>query len=163
MLYADLLLLKTATLNKFVVNMCGISVPTLTTDVAKEIVGKICESAAESIKRQCGREYGFAADDEELRATDLSTLTSDELDGLPTNNCINERDLNLTRRQLFQNVAIESSELRTFGKHGPIKSKKAHTLDRISQKIALVLAERERRSGVHNIRLQVTSFTILTL
>ena len=89
-LYADLLLLKADTLNKFVVNMRGIPVPTLTTDAAKEIVGKMCESAAESIKRQCGREYGFADGDKELRATDLSTLTSDELDGLPTNNCINE-------------------------------------------------------------------------
>ena len=40
---------------------------------------------------KCGREYGYAEHD--LRATDLSTLSADDLDGLPTNNCINEQDL----------------------------------------------------------------------
>ena len=169
-LYADLLLLKTDTLNKFVVNMRGIPVPTLTTDVAKEIVGKMCESAAESIKRQCGREYGFADDDEELRATDLSTLTSDELDGLPTNNCINERDLSKFDKEAIvskcRNRKFRAKNIRN--NMVLYKSKKAQTLDRISKKIALVLAEREKKWDaeqwkIHNIRLQVTSFTILTL
>ena len=46
------------------------------------------------------------------------------------------------------------------------KSNKAQTLDRISKKIALVLAEREKKWDaeqwkLHNIRLQVTYFTIL--
>ena len=53
----------------------------------------MCSYAAESIKRKCGREYGFADDGEHLHATDISKLTSTEREGLPTNNCISERDL----------------------------------------------------------------------
>ena len=50
-----------------------------------------CVSAAEAVLCQCGREYGFS--DEPLRATDISTLTPEEREGLPTNNCISEGDL----------------------------------------------------------------------
>ena len=67
-------------------------VTVLSTDVAKEITGMMCISAAEALKRQCGREYGFAGNDK-LRATDISQLTPEERAGLPTNNCISERDL----------------------------------------------------------------------
>jgi len=40
----------------------------LTTDLVKEICDMMCLSAAEAVKLQCGREYGFADADEELRA-----------------------------------------------------------------------------------------------
>ena len=91
-LYEDLLQMKTDTLTKFVVKICRMPVPGLTTVASKAIGEKMCISAAESIKRQCGREYDFANDNETLRATDISQLTTEELEGLPTNNCINERD-----------------------------------------------------------------------
>ena len=51
----------------------------------------MCTSTAEAVKLQCGREYGFS--DIPGRATDISKLSPTERAGLPTNNCINERDL----------------------------------------------------------------------
>ena len=88
-LYNDLLEKKTVTLEKFVVKIQGMSVPELSTDVGK-VIDLMCSSVAESIKRQCVKEYGFADDGEHLRATDISKLTSTEREGFPTNNCISE-------------------------------------------------------------------------
>ena len=51
----------------------------------------MCVFAASSIKLQCGRENGFS--DDAKRASDISKLTKAERSGLPTNNCISERDL----------------------------------------------------------------------
>ena len=90
-LYSNLLQKKTDTLEKFVVSIHGMPVTVLSTDVAKEITG-MCISAAEALKRQCGREHGFAGNGK-LQATDISQLTPEERAGLPTNNCISERDL----------------------------------------------------------------------
>ena len=57
----------------------------------------MCLSAATTIELQCGREYGFS-DGEKLRATDLSSLTSQELNDLPTN-IISEHDLSRLDRK----------------------------------------------------------------
>ena len=67
-------------------------IPTLSSELATEIVTMMCHSAAEAVKLQCGREYGFS-EGEEKRATDLSTLSEAELDGYETNNLKSERDL----------------------------------------------------------------------
>ena len=67
-LYNDLLEKKIATLDKFVVKMRRMPDPELSTDAATIIVGRMCLSAAECIKRQYGREYGFADE-----GTDTST------------------------------------------------------------------------------------------
>ena len=91
-LYKDLNDKKVDTLNKFVVSIHGMSTPTLSNDLSKKIIDKMCISAAAAVKLQCGREYGFS-DGDKLRATDLSSLTEVELVGLPTNNLVNERDL----------------------------------------------------------------------
>ena len=53
----------------------------------------MCVSAAKAVKLQCGREYGFADQGEKQRATDLSKLKRQELEGLPTENLITERFL----------------------------------------------------------------------
>ena len=56
------------------------------TEVEELIVKQLCVSAAEGVKLQCGREYGFADGEQPLRATDLTKLTKAELKDLPTNN-----------------------------------------------------------------------------
>ena len=79
------------TLNTFVVKMHGMPVPSISTELEKEIVGLMCVAAAGAIQRQCGREYGFSS--EPTRATNISKLTREQRRSLPTNNCISERDL----------------------------------------------------------------------
>ena len=75
------------------------AIPEISDGVEEKIVGLMCLSSAAAIQRQCGREYGFA-DGEDLHVTDISSLSSKELHGLPTNNCISERDLpNLIKKQ----------------------------------------------------------------
>ena len=145
-LHQDLLQMKTDTLKEFVVTIRHIPVPTLTNEASEELIKKMCISAAESIKRQCGREYGFGNADEILRATDISTLTSEQREGLPTNNCINERDLSKFDREATvsrcRNKRFKAKNIRN--NMVLYKSKEARRLDRISKKIALVLSERER-------------------
>ena len=87
----DLLECKVGTLDKFVVSIHGVSTPKLSTDAAKAIMREMCVPAAEAIKLQCGREYGFS--DQRQRATDLSKLTASDRSGLPTNHSISEREL----------------------------------------------------------------------
>ena len=50
----------------------------------------MCENAANAVKLQCGREYGFSED--EPRTTVLSEVHVTDLDGLSTNNLVTERD-----------------------------------------------------------------------
>ena len=57
-----------------------------------KILEDFCLAAAEAIKTQCGREYGFANKNEKTRAIVLSELHIDELEGLPANNLMAERD-----------------------------------------------------------------------
>ena len=80
---------------KLVVSIHGIPTPTLSIDLSKTTVDT---SAAAAIKFQCGREYGFT-DGEKSRATNLSLLSVQELEGLPTNNLITEKDLSRFDRE----------------------------------------------------------------
>ena len=77
----------------------------------------MCTDAAEEIKLQCGREYGFS-DSEPSRATHLDKPSANELTGLPTNNLDIERDFSkfsrlseVTKgivRNLYQGKNVES-------------------------------------------------------
>ena len=51
----------------------------------------MCTDAAEGIKLQCGREYGFS-DSEPPQSTQLDKLTVNEPTGLPSNNLDTEHD-----------------------------------------------------------------------
>ena len=121
-------------------------VPTINSDVSHEIVGKMCVSAAESLKRQCGREYGFA-DGEDLRETDLSNLSTEQLDGLPSNNCINERDLSKFDKEAHvskcRNRRFKAKNIRN--NMVLYKAKKSQRIDCISKEISLILAEGEKK------------------
>ena len=96
-LHEDLKAKKVDTLSKFIVSIHGMSTSMLSSDLSKRIVDKMCISAAAAVKLQCGRECGFY--DAEKRATDLSTLAVSELEGLPTNNLVTERDLSRFNRE----------------------------------------------------------------
>ena len=144
-LHNDLLQKKTDTLKKFVVQPRGIPVPQLSSDVSEEIVAKMCTSAADTIKRQCGREYGFA-DGEPQRATDLSKLSVVQLEGLPTNNCVNERDLSKFDKEApvskCRNRKFKAKNIRN--NMVLYKSHHSKRVDRISKQISRALTEREK-------------------
>ena len=63
----------------------------------------MCTSAASAVKLKCGREYM-------LRAADVSLLNDSDLEGLPTNNLIAERDLSKSDRE----TNFEKSRKRRF-------------------------------------------------
>ena len=89
-LYNDLLLKKVDTLKAFQFDIQRINIKE-PSELGLQIINDMCRSAAEAIKLQCGREYGFA-DGEEQHATVLATEGPEKLLGLPTNNLITERD-----------------------------------------------------------------------
>ena len=66
-LHEDLKAKRGDILSKFIVSIHGMSTPTLSSDLSKKIVDKMCISAVAAVKLQCGREYGFS--DAEKRAT----------------------------------------------------------------------------------------------
>ena len=67
----------------------------------------MCKAAADGIKLQCGREYGFAYAHQMLRATDISSMAESQLQGLPTNNLAAERNL-----AIFDKRAAKASKSR---------------------------------------------------
>ena len=58
----------------------------------------MCIDAADKIMLQCGREYGFSMEASN-RTTDLSTLTKEQLQGLPTGNLKCERHLSVFNKR----------------------------------------------------------------
>ena len=104
----------------------------------------MCKGAAEAVKLQCGREYGFTSG-EALRATDLSVLDTNQLEGLPTNNLSAERDLSRFDREAkvakCRNRKFKATNIRNnivLYKH-----KRKVNVDKTSKKISLILGERE--------------------
>ena len=121
------------------------STPTLSSDLSKKIVDKMCISAAAAVKLKCGRQYGFS--DAEKGATDLSTLAANELEGLPTNNLVTERDLSRFDRE----AQVAKSRNRRFKAKNIrnnmvlYETKSEIKVDKISKKIAEILNQREER------------------
>ncbi len=74
------------TLSKFQVKIRKVTVKNPTSELANDFLRLMCSSGADGIKLQCGREYGFSPQSDESRATDLTTLNSDKLELIPTNN-----------------------------------------------------------------------------
>lgn len=105
----------------------------------------MCISAAAAVKLQCGREYGFS--NAEKRATDLSTLDADALEGLPTNNLVTERDLSRFDRE----AQVAKSRNRRFKAKNIrnnmvlYKTKSKIKVDKISKQIAEMLNQREEK------------------
>ena len=109
----------------------------------------MCISAAAAVKLQCGREYSFF--DAEKRATDLSTLAANELEGHPTNNPVIERDLSRFDRE----AQVAKSRYKNKNKAKNIRNnmvmykiKSEIKVDKISKKTAEILnQDREERSN----------------
>lgn len=135
---------STQTLNDFTVSINGMPVPEISTELEKEIIGMMCVAAGEAVLRQCGREYGFS--NEPLRATDISALTREQRKGLPTNNCISERDLSRLDKEAkvgrCRNRKFKANNIRNNMVLYKSNSKIVK-VDRISQKICLMLSDRE--------------------
>ena len=133
-LYNDLSDKKVETLKDFVVLIHRMSVPTLSTEASRKIINMMCLSAATAIKLQCGREYGFS-DGEKLRVTDLSSLTGQELNDLPTNNIISECDLSRFDRET--RVAKSRSNIVLYNNNTDVK------IDKVSRKLSILLSNHE--------------------
>ena len=146
-LHTELKATKITTLQKFIVSIHGIPNPTLTSEISQTIVNEMCISAAAAIKLQCAREYGFSDEDEKLRTTDLSVLTNEELEGLPTNNLITERDLSRFDREArvskCRNRRFKAKNIRN--NMVLYKNKSEYKIDKTSRKICTILLERETK------------------
>ena len=142
-LHEDLKAKTVDTLSKFIVSIHGMSTPALSSDLSRRTVNKMCISAAAAVKLQCGREYGFS--DAEKRATDLSTLAANELEGLPTNNLVTERfdreaQVAKTRNRWFKAKNIRNNMVL-------YKIKSEIKVDKISKKIAEILNQHSARQS----------------
>ena len=144
-LYRSLLDKKMDVLSNFVVRIHGMPLPALTTDLSKEICQLMCVSAAKAVKLQCGREYGFADQGEKQRATDLSKLKRQELEGLPTENLITERDFSRFDREA-RVAHCWNRKFKAKNIHNNMvlyKNDKKMVVDKLSKKICTALSTRE--------------------
>ncbi|KAG1650219.1 hypothetical protein GQR58_028234 [Nymphon striatum] len=85
------------TLQNYIVSIHSMPTPTLSNNLSTKIIEMMFATAASAVKLQCGREYGFS--DVKLRAADLSLLSEKDLEGLPTNNLVAERDFSRFDRE----------------------------------------------------------------
>ena len=143
-LYNDLLLKKVDTLKAFQLDIRRINIKE-PSELGLQIINDMCLFAAEAIKLQCGREYGFT-DGEEQRATVLATEESEKLVGLPTNNLITERDFSKFGRL----AKVAKSRNRKFTAKGIrdsmvlFKSDNVK-VDRLTKEITKLLSHHERK------------------
>ena len=116
-LFEDLKKGCTDTLKDFIVQYRHVPVKSIDNELENEMLNVFCTSAAEGIQLQCGREYGFAKDDQEARATKLFKLSYEDLKDLPTNNLDTERDLakfsHLSAVAKFRNKNFKAKGIRT--------------------------------------------------
>ena len=85
-LFHDLINNSTDTLSKYKLTMEHINTQKPGSKLSQKIFEDFFLAAVEVIKTQCGREYRFANENEKTRATFLSELHINELEGLPTDN-----------------------------------------------------------------------------
>ena len=88
----DLMQKKTDTLKKYIVISHGVNVTSQTFELGQHIINLMCTNAADGILMQFGWEYSFPQDNS-LRATDITTLNTEDLNLLPSNNLKAERNL----------------------------------------------------------------------
>ena len=116
-LFEDLKKGCTDTLKDFIVQYRHVPVKSIDNELENEMLNLFCTSAAEGIQLQCGREYGFAKDDQEACATKLFKLSYEDLKDLPTNNLDTERDLakfsHLSAVAKFRNKNFKAKGIRT--------------------------------------------------
>ena len=94
-LHIDLARGKMDTLQKWHVAYRHVRVEPASSALEHEVLNLkyMCTDASRTVKLQCGRECGFAADDEALpRATQLQLFPEQELAKMPTHNIDTERD-----------------------------------------------------------------------
>ena len=89
------------------VDVPGVHVEKPSDELSLFILTKMYEAAADGIQLQCGREYGFAAANQNLRTSDISSMTETQFQGLPTNNLSAERNL-----AIFDKRAAKASKSR---------------------------------------------------
>ncbi|KAG1670256.1 putative ubiquitin carboxyl-terminal hydrolase FAF-X [Nymphon striatum] len=121
---------------------------------AKDIIQMVIDEVegtnqlVESFKLQCGREYGFS--EVKLRATDLSLLSEKDLEGLPTNNLVAERDFSRFDRE----ARVAKSRNRRFKAKNIqnnmvlYKCSKEIKIDKLSRTLAAILSCREAQWDV---------------
>ena len=63
------------------------------TDLGKLIIGRMCDAVAEGLRLQRGREYGFYNEDFTPRAANINEIEDMDLELIPSNNLICERNL----------------------------------------------------------------------
>ena len=74
-------------------------------DLGKLIIGRMCDAVAEGLRLQRGREYGFYNEDFTPRAAIISEIQDMDLELIPSNNLICERNLSK-----FSNLAERSAK-----------------------------------------------------
>ncbi|KAG1652087.1 hypothetical protein GQR58_026544 [Nymphon striatum] len=147
-LHNDLIKGKIDTLQNYIVSIHGMPTPTLSNNLSTKIIEMMCATAASAVKLQCGREYGFS--EVKLRATYLSLLSEKDLEGLPTNNLVAERDFSRFDRE----ARVAKSRNRRFKAKNIqnnmvlYKCSKEIKIDKLSRTLAAILSCRESQWDV---------------
>ncbi|KAG1673895.1 [3-methyl-2-oxobutanoate dehydrogenase [lipoamide]] kinase, mitochondrial [Nymphon striatum] len=147
-LHNDLIKGKIDTLQNYIVSIHSMPTPTLSNNLSTKIIEMMCATAASAVKLQCGREYGFS--EVKLRATDLSLLSEKDLEGLPTNNLVAERDFSRYDRE----ARVAKSRNRRFKAKNIqnnmvlYKCSKEIKIDKLSRTLAAILSCREAQGDV---------------
>ena len=142
-LYNDLCVYNMNTLDKYSVVYKHLEIKEPDNDLVKEIIRLMCIDAANGIKLQCGREYGFS--DSNARATQLYKLTPVEFSGLATNNLEPESDFSKFSR-LAEVAKFRNNKFKAKGIRNDMvlyKSEKGKVAS-IARKIKNVLEDREK-------------------
>ena len=156
-LYQDLSAGSMNTLEKYMVIYKHVPVKPESelSELERRLLLFMCKHAAESIKLQCGREYGFGDPGDEKRGKDLTELTPEELFGLPTNNLVCERWLSVFGKRSvvgkFRNKNFQAKGIRADLVLHKAQCSKVET---VTKQVSKILNKREESWTAEQKELQ---------
>ena len=112
------------------------------------ILGEFCTKAAVDLATQRGKEYGFSTETGSApRATVLTSLTEEDLEGLPSNNLDCERDLAKFDKLAARSAACSNRKFTAKGIRDEmtIFQSKAVAVEKVTHNLVHILDEQEKK------------------
>ena len=156
-LYHAFITNSTGPLSKYKMTMQHTNIEETDSKLSSKILEDFCLAAGEAIKIQCGREYGFANENEKTRATVLLEIRINKLGGLPTNNHIAERDLlKFDRLSKVRKSCNRKFKAKAIRNSMNIINRDNLEVEKIEKKIMLILKYRETNwDGQQKMKLKL--------
>ena len=142
-LYNDLKQKRLNCLSEWHVEWKRMKINSPESDLGKLIIDRMCDSVAEGLRLQRGREYGFYNEDFTPRAAIIPEIPDKHLELMPPNNLICERNLSTFSNLADRSAKCSNRHFKAKCIRDDITLYKANQMEKISNSLKTILDQRE--------------------